>query len=86
MFYLDAEASLANIRRNPAFAVSENRKMARSKNRDIAWERAATIRGKNPRAWRRDHRGNRIRYGSFETRGKYAWTLQGGKPVGTNGG
>ena len=57
--------------------------MARSKNRDVAWERAATIRGKNPRAWRRDHRGNRIRYGSFETRGKYAWTLQGGKPVAT---
>jgi hypothetical protein len=55
--------------------------MARPKNRDIAWERAATIRGKNPDAWRRDPRGNRIRYGSFGTRGKYAWTLEGGKPV-----
>jgi hypothetical protein len=55
--------------------------MARPKNRDIAWEGAATIRGKNPRAWRRDGRGNRIRYGSFQTSGKYAWTLQRGKPV-----
>jgi hypothetical protein len=57
--------------------------MARRKNCDIAWERAVTIRGKNPRAWRRDDGGNRIRYGSFETRGKYAWTLQRGKPVST---
>lgn len=57
--------------------------MARKKDRDIAWENAPTIRGKNPRAWRRDIRGNRIRYGSFETRGKYAWTLERGKPVST---
>jgi hypothetical protein len=55
--------------------------MARPKIRDIAWESAATIRGKNPRAWRRDGRGNRIRYGSFETYGKYSWTVQRGKPV-----
>lgn len=57
--------------------------MARPKSRDRAWERAATIRGKNPDAWRRDHRGNRIRYGSFGTRGKYAWTLERGEPVST---
>ena len=49
--------------------------MARKKNRDIAWEQAATIRGKNPRAWRRDERGKRLRYGSFESQGKYAWTI-----------
>ena len=55
--------------------------MARKKDRDIAWESAQIIRGKNPRAWRRDARGNRIRYGSFETRGKYAWTLERGRPV-----
>jgi hypothetical protein len=55
--------------------------MARKKNRDIAWEAAAIIRGKNPRAWRRDEHGNRMRYGSFESRGKYAWTLRRGKPV-----
>jgi hypothetical protein len=59
----------------------EKLKMARPKIRDIAWEHAAPIRGKNPRAWRRDGRGNRIRYGSFETYGKYAWTVQRGKPV-----
>jgi hypothetical protein len=57
--------------------------MARKTNRDIAWERAATIRGKNPRAWRRDGHGNRIRYGSFESRGKYAWACDRGKPVST---
>ncbi len=57
--------------------------MARRSNRDIAWQRAATIRGKNPNAWRRDERGKRIRYGSFGTRGKYAWTLDRGKPVST---
>jgi hypothetical protein len=55
--------------------------IARPKNRDIAWEGAATIRGKNPRAQRRDGRGNRIRYGSFETYGKYASTVLRGKPV-----
>jgi len=57
--------------------------MARRSNRDIAWESAAIVRGKNPRAWRRDTRGNRIRYGSFETGGKFAWTIQRGKPVST---
>jgi len=57
--------------------------MARRKACDIAWERAAVIRGKNARAWRRDDRGNRIRYGSFKTKGKYAWTLKRGKPVST---
>jgi hypothetical protein len=57
--------------------------MARKKNRDIAWEQAAIVRGENPRAWRRDHRGNRIRYGSFDTQGKYAWTVQRGKPMST---
>jgi hypothetical protein len=57
--------------------------MARPSNRDIAWERAAVIRGKNSRAWRRDYRGNRIRYGSFETSGKYAWTVERGRPVST---
>jgi hypothetical protein len=57
--------------------------MARPKNRDIAWESATTIRGKNPRAWRRDGRGIRIRYGSFETYGKYAWTVKHGTPVGS---
>jgi hypothetical protein len=55
--------------------------MAKKKISDIAWDQAATIRGKNPRAWRRDIQGNRLRYGSFKTRGKYAWALQRGKPV-----
>ncbi len=54
--------------------------MARKKNRDIAWDQAAIIRGKNPRAWRRDERGKRLRYGSFESQGKYAWTIRSGKP------
>jgi hypothetical protein len=57
--------------------------MARKKNCDPAWESAGTIRGKNPRAWRRDGRGNRIRYGSFETYDKYAWTVQRGKSMST---
>jgi hypothetical protein len=56
--------------------------MARKKNRDVAWERAAVVRGKNPGAWRRDARGKLLRYGSFETAGKYAWTLRGGRPIG----
>jgi hypothetical protein len=75
-----AAASGGSISPSPKFHFTLERLiMARKKNRDIAWERAATVRGKNPRAWRRDDRGNRIRYGSFETRGKYAWTLQRGK-------
>jgi hypothetical protein len=58
--------------------------MARKKNRDIAWEAAAVVRGKNPRAWRRDIRGNLIRYGSFErNNGRYTWTLSRGKAVST---
>jgi len=49
--------------------------MASQKQVDDAWERAQTIRGRNPDSWRRDEGGNVIRRGSYGTQGDYGWEL-----------
>lgn len=40
-----------------------------------AWNAADTIAGISPETWRRDRLGNRLRKGSYGTRGKYAWVV-----------
>ena len=37
------------------------------------WEKASTVRGKNPEVWRRDCEGNIIRKGSYGTCGEFGW-------------
>jgi len=49
--------------------------MASKTLREKAWEKAKTIRGKNPNVWRRDSKGNIIRKGSYGTQGKYGWEV-----------
>lgn len=49
--------------------------MATEKQKQRAWNEADTIAGESPERWRRDRLGNRIRKGSFGTRGTYAWVV-----------
>ena len=49
--------------------------MADDKKIDQVWEKGKTIRGKNPDAWRKDAKGNKIRRGSYGTKGKYGWEI-----------
>jgi 5-methylcytosine-specific restriction endonuclease McrA len=49
--------------------------MATKKEIQDAWEEARTIRGKDPKVWRKDKYGNKIRRGSYGTVGDYGWEL-----------
>jgi hypothetical protein len=49
--------------------------MATKKQVMEAWERASTIRGKNPDTWRKDEMRNLIRKASYGTQGKYGWMV-----------
>ena len=39
------------------------------------WEKAHSIRGKNPDQYRRDAEGNVIRHASYGTLGKFGWEI-----------
>jgi len=49
------------------------------------WEKAVTIRGRNPDVWRRDEEGNTIRWGSYGTMGEYGWEIDHRNPVAKGG-
>ena len=49
------------------------------------WEKAKQIRGKNPDAWRKDSKGDKIRFGSYGTTGKYGWEIDHKKPKAKRG-
>ncbi len=49
------------------------------------WDKASTIRGRDPDTWRRDEEGNVIRWGSYGTTGEYGWEIDHRNPV-ANGG
>jgi hypothetical protein len=49
------------------------------------WEKADTIRGRNPDVWRRDEEGNIIRWGSYGTMGEYGWEIDHRNPVAKGG-
>ncbi len=49
------------------------------------WEKADTIRGRNPDVWRRDEEGNTIRWGSYGTMGEYGWEIDHRNPVAKGG-
>ena len=44
------------------------------------WEKAKPMKGKNPDVWRKDPKGNKIRFGSYGTIGKYGWEVDHKKP------
>lgn len=49
------------------------------------WEKAKPIRGRNPNTWRKDLKGNKIRFGSYGTIGKYGWEIDHKKPKAKGG-
>jgi 5-methylcytosine-specific restriction endonuclease McrA len=59
--------------------------MVTKKQVEEAWERASTIRGKNPDAWRRDEKGNEIRHASYGTTGAFGWEIDHRKPSSKGG-
>ena len=59
--------------------------MASKKTMDKAWEKTKPIRGKNPDAWGKDVRGNKIRKASYGTQGEYGWELDHKKPKSKGG-
>ena len=44
------------------------------------WGKAKPIKGKNPDVWRKDSKGNKIRFGSYGTQGKYGWEIDHKRP------
>ena len=59
--------------------------MAGDKKKDQVWDKGKPIRGKNPDAWRKDAHGNKIRYGSYGTEGKYGWEIDHKHPESKGG-
>jgi 5-methylcytosine-specific restriction endonuclease McrA len=59
--------------------------MATKKQIDHAWETAKPIRGKDPAVWRRDSEGNKIRLGSYGTKGEYGWEVDHKNPKAKGG-
>ena len=59
--------------------------MVSKKNKEAAWERAAQVRGKDPKSWRKDETGQVIRKGSYGTQGKYGWEIDHRRPQSEGG-
>ena len=54
--------------------------MATKKLIEEIWEKAIIIRGKNPSVWRKDKYENKIRFGSYGTKGDYGWEIDHKNP------
>ena len=59
--------------------------MANKKQIEEVWNKAKTIRGKDPDVWRRDDYGNKIRHGSYGTQGEYGWHVDHKNPSSKGG-
>lgn len=59
--------------------------MSDKSKKDKVWEKGKDIRGKNPDTWKKDAEGNKIRYGSYGTGGKYAWEIDHKHPKSKGG-
>ena len=59
--------------------------MVSEKTKQQVWDKAKSIRGKNPETWRRDNQGNKIRKGSYGTRGEYGWEVDHKRPKSKGG-
>lgn len=53
--------------------------------KDITWDNANKIKGKNPDVWRKDSEGNTIKYGSYGTKGDYGWEIDHKHPKAKGG-
>jgi len=59
--------------------------MASQKKIDDVWGKAKPIRGQNPDVYRKDDFDNKIRKGSYGTRGEFGWEFDHKNPVSKGG-
>jgi 5-methylcytosine-specific restriction endonuclease McrA len=59
--------------------------MATQRQKEIAWEKADTIRGKNPNLWRRDPYSNQIYKPAYGTEGEQGWEVDHKHPLSKGG-
>jgi len=59
--------------------------MPSQKSIDDNWAKANEIGGRSFDTWRRDEKGNVIRYGSYGTQGEYGWKIDHRNPVAKGG-
>ena len=59
--------------------------MATQKQKELAWENAKGIRGKNPNLWRRDPEGNQIYKPAYGTAGEQGWEVDHKHPKSKGG-
>ena len=59
--------------------------MKKTSNKDRVWDRAATVRGKDPAKYRRDTNGNEIFYDSYGKNTKMGWEVDHKKPKAKGG-
>ena len=59
--------------------------MATEKQKEIVWENAKRIRGKNPNLWRRDPAGNQIYKPAYGTSGEQGWEVDHKHPKSKGG-
>jgi len=59
--------------------------MVTKKDVEAVWDKAQTVRGKDPEVWRKDAEGNRIRHGSYGTHGEYGWHIDHKHPESKGG-
>lgn len=59
--------------------------MVTKEQREAAWERAATIRDRDPAVWRRDEMGNPVRHDLYGTHGEFGWEVDHRNPVSKGG-
>lgn len=53
--------------------------------KEKVWDKGSPIRGKNPDTWRKDAHGNKIRHGSYGTKGEYGWEIDHKTPSSKGG-
>ena len=54
--------------------------MPAKKTIEKVWDKAKSIRGKDPEVWGKDTYGNKIRKASYGTEGKYGWEVDHKNP------
>ena len=59
--------------------------MPSKKQIEHAWEKASTVRRKDPDTWRKDDKRNLIRKGSYGTQGEYGWEVDHKNPISKGG-
>ena len=63
----------------------KTKRASNKKAKDQVWEKASKVKGENPKVYRKDAYGNKIRKSSYGTNGKYSWEVDHKKPLSKGG-